>query len=205
MKSKIIFFLSVVAVASSSQFSAAIANTASESVSPALENVPVTSDFLKNELVMTESGGGLSGSYNRETSTTGLNLSGEYHRALSPLFQLGVLAGYSRTETRYEGVGRDSINAGFEVGGLATVNFGDRLPASYFLRASLTSFVSVQSNRNEDFRTATGQMRFGKRFELVPQVSFAPYLYVETTGNIVPRTSYSYAYGLRLISASVHW
>lgn len=204
MKSKVVFLLIIFSVVTTLPFSAVRASTASESVSPALETVPTVSDFLKNEFVITESGGGLSGSYNRETSTTGLNLSGEYHRALSPIIQLGILAGYSRTETRYEG-SSDRVSAGFEVGGLATLNFGDRLPESYFLRTSLSSFVSVQSSRNEEFRTATGQMRFGKRFELVPQVSFAPYIYVETTGNIVPRTSYSYAYGLRLISASVHW
>lgn len=186
------------------------ANPTSQTISPAVEPTPTGLEHLKNEFVISESGGGLSGSFYSGAATANLSLNGEYHRAITPMFQLGALVGYKRTETRFEdGSGdyvlvRDTVSTGFEIGALASLNFGDKIPRSYFVRGSLSSFTSVYG-QDGFYRTATGQLRFGKRFELVPQVSFAPYIYTQATSNVEPRTSYSYEYGLQLISASVHW
>lgn len=153
----------------------------------------------KNELVLTESGGGLSGTQSGGVKQTGISLSGEYHRAMNPVIQLGGLLGYTRTS--YESKYGMDVQSGYRVGGLATLNFGSRLPEAFYLRGILSRSFLTQNSR-ETVQLTDFEVRMGKRFELVERVSFSPYVYLNQT---IGQYSSSIEYGFRLLSASVHW
>lgn len=168
---------------------------------PGAVDVEVRQEPL-NEFVITESGGGLSGTMNSEGSTVGLALSGEYHRTLNSIFQVGAAVGYSSSEDEF-GSDVSRTNA-LTVSALGTLNFGSSAVSSFFLRGQAgRSFVaSSRLGRTNDSDRSLFEARLGKRFEITPQVSFAPHVYV---GSFIGATNTSLFYGLRLLSASVHW
>jgi hypothetical protein len=168
------------------------------SVSATLPSPEAT--LLKNEFVITESGGGMSGTQSSTSTQTGISFKGEYHRALNPAVQIGALVGYSRNSFESNSIRR--VSTGFDFGALATLNFGTRISNAYFLRALVSRFVAAQSDRANSTSSVTAEVRLGKRFELVPQVSFAPYLFAQGTSF---ENSTSTSYGIQLLSASVHW
>lgn len=157
---------------------------------------------LLNEFVVTEFGGGLSGTMSSERSSMGLALSGEYHRTLNSLFQLGGALGYSLLESELQS--STSRTSALSVSALGTLNFGSSPVSAFFLRGQVgRSFAQTSSaGRSSDSSRSLFEARLGKRFEITEQVSFAPHVYV---GSWFNEAGSSFVYGVRLLSASLHW
>lgn len=167
-------------------------------VSASIDTVAPSSEFKRNELLLSSSSAQFNGSYSAQSANRYFDFGMGYNRALTSFLQIGGLVNYRYSSyENYFGTKRSS-NFSLRLG--PTFNFGTSrgLENAFFLGLSVERSFSSFEDSDSDYSIYMYQATLGKRFKLFENVAFTPHAYVNMYSS-----SSTYYYGVQLLSASV--